>query len=347
MPRTLSALLIAAALALPAVAAADGCPVTAGPKAKAAAAVVAGQTITVGALDTRIADQLCKARVELARKEAELRQQALDQLIAERLLEAEAKARKLAGVEALIDAEVVQPVSAPAEAEIRAFYEQNQARMGGATFEQVSPQIAQHLTQQARQSRFEALVEGLREKAKVKVTLEPFRLPVEAKGPSRGPASAPVTIVSFADYECPYCARAAESLEAARAQFGDRVRVVFRDFPLEFHQNAVPAAIAARCAGAQGKYWAMHDKLFEDQRALDPPSLKAHAAAIGLDAAKFDACFADPQHLAAIAADQEAGKKLGVEGTPAFFVNGIPMSGAQPTEAFVAAIEAELARKKK
>lgn len=331
----------------PALAAPD-CPVPArgGPAAKSAAATIGGEKVTVGEVDTRIADALCKARVELAQKEAELRQQAIEQLVAERLLEAEAKKRGLDGVEALVTAEVVEPVAAPPEAEVKAFYEANKARMGGASFEDMAPRIAEHLTQEARQGRFEALVAGLREKGAVKITLEPFRLSVEAKGPSKGPADAPVTIVSFADYECPYCARAAESLEEARAKFPNKVRIVFRDFPLDFHPNAIPAAIAARCAGAQGQYYAMHDKLFADQKSLDPATLKAHAEALKLDAAKFEACFGDPSHLAAIGADQAAGKALGVEGTPAFFVNGIPMSGAQPTAAFVAAIEAELARKK-
>lgn len=339
--------LLAVLLGASSAAAAPTCPITAGPKASAPAAKVGKATITVGELDARIAEQLCSARVELAKKEAELRQQAIEQLIAERVLEAEAKKRGLAGVEALIEAEVVGPAAAPGDAEVRAFYDENQARMGGASYEEMAPRIIGHLTQEARQARFEAFVGGLREEAAVRITLEPFRMPVDATGPAKGPAKAPVTIVSFADYECPYCARAAESLEAARVKFGDKVRIVFRDFPLGFHQNAIPAAIAARCAGAQGKYYEMHDKLFADQKSLDPATFKAHAAAIGLDGAKFDACFADPTHMAAIAADQAAGKALGVEGTPAFFVNGIPMSGAQPTAAFVAAIEAELARKKK
>lgn len=341
---------LAAALALFALSAAPAlagptCPAIPSPAAKSTAAKIGGETVTVADVDARVADQLCKARIELAKKEAELRQQALEELVAERLLEAEAKARGLAGVEALIEAEVVKPVAAPPEAEVRAFYTANQARMGGASFDDMAPRIAEHLTGEARQGRFDALVEQLREKAKVRVTLEPFRLPVEAVGPARGPADAPVTIVSFADYECPYCARAAESLEAAAAQFPGKVRVVFRDFPLEFHANAVPAAIAARCAGAQGKYYAMHDKLFADQKSLDPATFKGYAEALGLDGAKFDACFSDPKHLAGISADQQAGKALGVEGTPAFFVNGIPLSGAQPTAAFVAAIRAELERK--
>lgn len=352
MPRLSAFAACLACLALlggPALAAPDApkCPVPAagGPAAGSAAAKLGDKTITVGEVDTRIARELCNARVELAQKEAELRQQALEQLIAERLLEAEAEARGLAGVEALIEAEVVKPVAAPPEAEVKAFYEANQARMGGASLQDMAPRIAEHLTQEARQGRFEALVAGLRQKGKVRVTLEPFRMKVEAKGPAKGPANAPVTVVSFADYECPYCAKAADNLEEAAAQFPGKVRLVFRDFPLDFHPNAVPAAIAARCAGAQGKYYPMHDKLFADQQSLDPATFKAHAAALGLDAKAFDACFADPTHLAAIAADQAAGKALGVEGTPAFFINGIPLSGAQPPAAFVNLIRAELDRK--
>ncbi len=329
--------------------AAPECPVPArgGPAADSAAATIGGQKITVAEVDARIAGELCKARVELAQKEAELRQQSTEQLIAEKLLEAEAKARGLAGVEALIAAEVVEPVSAPPDAELKAFYEANKARMGGASYDDMAPRIAEHLTGEARQARFEALVTGLRARSGVKLTLEPFRMKVEAKGPAKGPADAPVTIVSFADYECPYCAKAAASVAEAAAKFPGKVRLVFRDFPLDFHANAVPAAIAARCAGAQGKYYAMHDLLFADQQSLDPATFKAHAATLKLDAAKFDACFADPAHMAAINADHEAGKALGVEGTPAFFFNGIPLSGAQPAAAYEALIQAELDRARK
>lgn len=349
MPLRLSLLaalgLALAALSAPQSAAAQACKIPDGPKAKATVARIGKKAVKLSELDARIADELCKARTELAKKQAELRQQALDQLIAERLLKAEAKARKLDGVEALIKAEVIDGTPAPSDAQVQAFFAANQDQMQGATLEQIGPRIRGHLHDQARQATFDALVEGLRVKGKVTVSLEPYRVQVEAKGPSRGPQDAVVTIVEFSDYECPFCAKAAASVEEARALFPDHVRVVMRDFPLDFHPNAVPAAIAARCAGAQGKYYEMHDKLFANQKQLDPATFKAHAQALGLDLGAFDACFADPQQLAAVAADHKAGAAVGVEGTPAFFVNGVPLGGAQPTSKFIELIEAELRRK--
>lgn len=355
MKPTLALCALVALAATPALAA-DPCPVAAfdipgAPKASATAARVGKTTVKVKEVDAKIAAELCKARVELAQKLSELRTQALDQLVAEKLLEAEAKKRKLDGVEALIKAEVVDPAPAPTEADTRAFYDKNQGQMRGASYEQVAPQISQHLLQQARQSRFDALVGGLRDAADVRVVLEPYRMTIPADniapGATKGPKDAPITVVEFADYECPYCARAADSFNVAAAKYPGKIRVIYRDFPLDFHPNAVPAAIAARCAGRQGKYFEMHDRLYQNQQALDPPALKTHAQAIGLDIAKYDACYADPAHLAGIAGDQTLGKTLGVEGTPAYFVNGIPMHGAQPAEAFIAIFEQELARKAK
>ncbi|MCB9542294.1 MAG: thioredoxin domain-containing protein [Myxococcales bacterium] len=335
-------------LALPAAAgAAEKCPLPPAQKPGAVVARIGKTTVKLSELDAKLADDLCRLRVELAQKEADLRQRGLDQMVAERLIEAEAKKRGLADPEALIKAEVVDATPAPGDEEKRAFYAANQGQMGGATYEQIGPRIGEHLHQQARQARFDALVRRLRDEAKVETLLEPYRLPVAATGPARGPADAPITVVGFADYECPYCARAAESLAEAAAKFPGKVRIVFRDFPLDFHPNAVPAAIAARCAGAQGKYWEMHDLLFANQRALDATALRGHATALGLDGTKFEACMRDPAQIAAVAADEAAGKKLGVEGTPAYFVNGIPLSGAQPVEAFVTVFEQELARKGK
>lgn len=309
----------------------------------AVVATVSGSTITAAQLDEAAGQSLCRARLEARQKLDELRGQTLERLIDERLLEAEAKKQKLAGVEALLEKEMAG-VGEPTPAEVEAFYAQFKDRMQGATLEQMAPEIRQFLQSQGRQKVYQDLVGRLRLIAKVTESLPVLRMPVEAIGPSRGAQTAPITIVMFSDYECPYCARGAESLEAVRAQYGDKVRVVYRDFPLEFHHNALPAAVAARCAGAQGKYWEMHDLLYANQRALDAAALKSHAAALKLDTAAFETCQADPKHAAAVKADMAAGAALGVQGTPAFFINGIQLSGALPPEAFAKIIDRELAR---
>lgn len=332
-------------LALAGGAQAAPCPVPTGDlDAKTVVGRIGGAAITLAEVDAQVAEGLCRARIEARQKLDELRQGSLTRLVDERLLEAEAKRQKLDGVEALLK-KALGNLPAPSPAAVEAFYTQYQDRMQGAKLEEVAPKIREVLAQQAEQEAFQKLVGGLRAAASVVEDLPPLRMPVEAKGPARGPDKAPITIVMFSDYECPYCSRGVESVEAVRARYPQQVRLVYRDYPLEFHKNAVPAAVAARCAGAQGKFWEMHDVLYQNQRALDADALKGHAAGLGLDAGKFAACAADPAQAKAVAEDMAAGAALGVSGTPAFFINGIALSGAQPAEAFAAIIDRELARK--
>ena len=143
-----------------------------------------------------------------------------------------------------------------------------------------------------------------------------------------GPADAKVTIVQFAEYQCPYCGKAGESVDKVMETYGDDVRMVFRDFPLSFHPRAVPAAVAANCAGEQGQYWEMHNRLMSNQRALEDADLTAHAEALKLDLAKWNTCREDPAQAAEVMKDFEDGQEVGVSGTPTFFINGIMISGA-------------------
>ena len=126
--------------------------------------------------------------------------------------------------------------------------------------------------------------------------------------------------------------------------YGDDVRMVFRDFPLSFHDRAIPAAVAANCAGEQGKYWEMHDKMMSDQRSLSDSDLMAHATSLELDIAKWETCRSKPEQTAEVMKDFEDGQAVGVSGTPAFFINGIMISGAQPFEEFKRIIDGELER---
>jgi protein-disulfide isomerase len=158
----------------------------------------------------------------------------------------------------------------------------------------------------------------------------------------RGPSDAPVTIVEFSDYECPFCKRAEASVKKVIETYGDHVRLSYRDYPLDFHANARPAALAAHCANAQGKFWEYHDKLMASD-SLSSDALQRMADEVGLDRDKFDPCVANKEHASAIDADVAAGEKAGVNGTPAFFINGRMLDGAQPFEAFQEVIEEELA----
>jgi protein-disulfide isomerase len=163
--------------------------------------------------------------------------------------------------------------------------------------------------------------------------------------PSIGPADAPVTIIEFSDFQCPYCARFnADTLPQILSDYGDRVRFVYRDFPLtSLHVNALKAAEASECANEQGAYWKYHDLLFQNQSALDDASLKNYAASLGLDTATFNQCLDSDKYMSEIQKDYQDGVAAGVQGTPAFFINGMPLSGAQPYSAFKTAIDAALA----
>lgn len=162
--------------------------------------------------------------------------------------------------------------------------------------------------------------------------------------PERGPDGAPVTIVEFGDFQCPYCRRVEGTLREVRQHYGDKVRLVFEDFPLSFHHNAMNAALAARCAGEQDKFWQYHDALFSNQAALSPPDLKALADNLGLNISQFDACFDGRKYESEINADQAEARRAGADGTPYFLINDKPLSGAAPFSTFQSMINNALAQ---
>jgi protein-disulfide isomerase len=169
------------------------------------------------------------------------------------------------------------------------------------------------------------------------------RYRAEIKGaPMKGDKNAPVTIVQWSDFQCPFCSRVEPTIAKVMEEYKGKVRVVWRDLPLPFHPNAMPSAIAARAAGEQGKFWEMHDKLFADQAHEDRATFEKYAQELGLNMTKFKAALDAQKGKEAIAADSAAGGKIGARGTPAFFVNGKFLSGAQPFEAFKARIDEEL-----
>jgi predicted DsbA family dithiol-disulfide isomerase len=303
------------------------------------AAIVAGEPIALAAVDELIGPQL----VELRSREHQLRAQALDALIAQALIEREAKARGVSE-EALEAAEVAQK-AVVTEADAKAYYDANKARIGSMPEAEALKQILAGLTQQRQGERRAAFAKELRSKHDVRVLLEPYRVAVEVgDAPSRGNPGAPVTVVEFSDFECPYCVRTRPTVDRVRATYGDKVRWVFRHFPLSFHARAEKAGEAAACAGDQGKFWEMHDRLWANAQKLEVADLKEHGAAIGLDAAAFGQCLDSGRHAGLVARDTEAGQAAGVSGTPAFFVNGRPLVGAQPFESFRQVIDDELQR---
>jgi protein-disulfide isomerase len=308
----------------------------------AVAATIGGQPITLDELDVRAAASLFKVR----QQEYEARKQALDDLLNERLLEKEAAARGLTR-EKLLEAEVQAKAPDTTPKEIDDYYEQNKARYANQTKEQAAPQISAGLRSRKMAEAQAAFMKALRDQHGVKVLLDPPRVEVALDDDaSKGPAKAPITIVEFSDYQCQYCSRAEETVQKVLEKYGDKIRLVYRDYPLSFHQNAQGASEAAECAEDQGKFWDMHQAMFKNQQKLAAADLVETAAGLGLDKDKFKGCLDSGKHREEVQKDFQDGARYGVTGTPTFFINGIMMVGARPIESFSEIIDAELARKK-
>jgi protein-disulfide isomerase len=324
--------LAALALAIPARAAAA---TNSGP----VLAEIGSHKITQPEVDAKIKTQLYDAR-----------KQALDQMVDEYLVAQAAKKEKLS-VADYVKREVDDKAEADVnEATAKKFYDENKDKipaLKGVPYDKIKDRLIPALRQRDAQQQHEQLMARLRKEGDAKILLEPPRINVSlgAGGhPTLGPKNAPVTVIEFADFQCPYCKRSEDAVQEIHKKYGDQIQLVFMDFPLGFHPHAMPAANAARCANAQGKFWQYHDALFADQSKLEATDLKATAKTLGLDTAKFDACFDKNQYSDAIQKDLEEGHKLNVNGTPTFFIDGQEVVGAQPTESFTSIIDKELAK---
>jgi len=302
-------------------------------------ATVGTHTITRAELEKHLKPKL----IELDSQRFEVLSEGLDEMVAEELFKQEAKARGISP-EALEEQEITKKIPAPTDAEIQKVYDENKEQLGEATLESIKPRIVDYLKQQQEAERHEALVTELKKKYKTTISLAAPVVQVGTGGrPSRGGANAAVTIIAFSDYECPFCKRAETVVQKVLSTYGDKIRYVHRDFPLPMHAHARDASQAAGCANAQGKFWEYHEKLFAAED-LSPDKLKEMAGQVGLDKAKFDDCFAKQPYTEAIDKDIADGSDVGVSGTPAFFINGHMLSGAQPFEKFKEVIDAELAK---
>ncbi len=190
----------------------------------------------------------------------------------------------------------------------------------------------------------EVLTDLKRQESKNK-PLDPAVVAKIAQGdaPAFGPADAKVTIVEFSDFQCPFCSRAAEVAHKVKEKYSSKVRFVFRQFPLSFHQNAHVAAEAALAANAQGKFWEYHDKLFANQNALDRASLEKFAKETGVDVAKLKKALDDKTFAATVDADMKLGEEVAVDGTPTMFLNGTRVPNPTDFDALSQQIEAALA----
>ncbi len=310
-------------------------------------ATVGATTITLADVDDKALEQPVSnfGSAKLSQALYEARRAALDEIVANTLMDAAAKAQGIDRA-ALIEKEITSKVAPVSDADVAAFYQANQSRLQGAPLDQVKQPIRGYLIQERAQGIRAAYVDSLKARTSVRVMLDPPRQTIKSpNSPSKGSANAPIELVEFSDFQCPFCLRADPTVRQVLSTYGDKIRFVYRHYPLPNHPFARPAAEAAACAGEQGKFWPYHDRLFANPSKLTDADLKQHASELGLNTTQFNSCVDTHKLKALIDADVKDGEEAGVNGTPAFYINGRMISGAQPYEVFKKIIDEELAAK--
>ncbi len=303
------------------------------------AAVVGGEGITIEELDGAARDRLARIDTEIY----QAKRQVLDALIEEKLIASAAK-KKGMGVDEYMTQEIDSAVPVPTEDEARALYD---ARKGATTqsYEEVRDDLLDYLSQNRKAQARAELLAKLREGAVIEIKLSPPRMDIDIGDvPTVGDDGAKVTVVEFSDYQCPFCKRVRPTVWRIVDEYKDDLRYAFMDFPLSFHRDAKKAHEAARCAGEQGKYYEYNRKVFENQVRMKVDDLRKYAKQLNLDMERFNQCLDSGKHAATVEKMIEKGTKAGVAGTPAFFINGIMLSGARPYESFKEIIDTEIKR---
>jgi len=315
-----------------------------GPEADAGGAgVVAvwdGGEVGAEELDSRAGAELLGARQQLYDAQVSVaRDLAVERVIDQR---AEAAGEDRDAYRERLVSEAVEP---PTDEQVAQLVQQHRSRLPEDD-EQARARVVEVLQRRAREAAEQDVERQLLDEAGFRVLIDPPRadVAVSDQDMTRGPADAPVRIVEFTDYQCPYCGRAQETLKQVKDTYGDQVRFVFKDLPLKMHPSARMAAEAARCAGDQGAFWELHDWLFDHAAEISRESVLQAAADLGLDADALAACLDEGRHTEAVDASIEQAERLGVSSTPSFFVNGRLVRGAQPFEVFAEIIDDELAR---
>jgi protein-disulfide isomerase len=303
----------------------------------AVVATVQGQPIAAEDLTNALRGELL--RLEIQRYQT-LREK-LDDLVTNKIFSLEAAQRGVS-VQQFVHDEISAKIQAVTPEQVQAFYEANKNRIR-QPLEKVSEQLTSYLQQQAQEQRRQALLKELQPRYPVTVALRAPTVEVATEGePSLGPTNAPVTIVEFSDFQCPYCRQAQGTLKQLMTAYEGKIKLVFRDFPLRnIHPQAQKAAEAAQCAAEQQKFWPYHDKLFAST-SLQMDDLKKFAQELALNMEQFTSCLDSSKSAAGIDADMQAGQQAGVNATPTFFVNGYPLSGAASYERFKELVDTAL-----
>lgn len=274
------------------------------------------------------------------------KEQAVNEFVDQKIIETEAKKQNLS-MEQLLDKESQGAVAEVTDKEIDEFLASKGLSLKDPRVKK--DDVREYLKYRQKFEKRQAYVAKLRESAKVKMLIPEPQSPsmnINTDGyPMWGNKSAPVTIVEISDFQCPFCARAVPTIQKIKKEYGpDKVKIVFRDMPLPNHPRAFPASVAAHCADEQGKFWEMHDMLFENQAKLEDADLKGYATKLALDATKFNECFDKKKPEELINKSRKEAESLGIQATPSFVINGALLQGAQPFEKFKEKID-RVARK--
>ena len=310
-------------------------------------AVIDGQTLTLGEVDARWREQDAGSFAHLQQEQYEGRRRALDSIIAAYVLEREAT-RRGTTVQKLLDQELPKRMPSVSEAEVLDAYTRAGLAAQGVSVDQARDSLVQML--EKRRSRSEALLrylDELRAAARnISVTFDAPRqiIPVLPTDRTTGKPGARIEVVEFGDFQCPICRTMVPVLKRLQADHKDDVRLVWKDFPLDGHPDARPAAEAARCAADQGKFWEYHDKLFDNQQALGKGRLKDYAKQLKLDPAAFATCLDKATHTKDVNSALLEAAGHGVSATPTVFINGRLVVGAVPYETYDRIIREELSR---
>lgn len=288
---------------------------------------------------------------ELQKREYELRMARIERLLVEKLVGGEAKKAGMS-LDDYLNKKVLSGDVKITDAEYNAFVKEKHIPESQINA-QLKDRIHQFLKEQKKEQLTNAYVAKLTKSKPVELYFQKPRMQVQVEvgdSPTTGGGEkAPVTIVVFSDFQCPFCARGADVVNQIKKKYGSKVRIAFRHFPLPMHKEAVPASEAAMCVYDQNKekFWKFHDIAFKNQDKLDEANLLKHAKDAGADEKKFKECVASKKYAEHVQKDLAYGETLGVKSTPSFYVNGQPVSGALPLETFSEMIDEELEVAKK
>jgi len=301
-------------------------------------ATVGGEPVYEADYQLQVRTQVYKTQLQ----EYTIRKKALDEVINQKLLQAEA-ARLGANPNELLEREADSKIKPPTDEEVEENFVRMMFRGGGnLTKEHVREQLLQQILGEARDAYFQKL----RAKAGVTVLLSPPRMPVDYDPErTRGVPAAKITMIEFTDFRCPFCLQAYTTVKNLLKKYEGKVKLAFRDLPLREADAQGPGpADAARCAWEQGKFWEYHDLLFENQDETSGSAYREYAEDLSLNLNQFNSCVEGEKYREQIQTDFREALSLAIPGTPFFYINGIPLNGARPQPEFEEIIDAELAR---